>query len=40
MAKETKKVAQKKSQEKKGMSFTVTAREWTEEELKDAFSHL
>ena len=40
MANKTKKMANKKSQEKKGVPFMVTARVWTEEELKKAFSHM
>ena len=40
MAKRTKKMANKKGQEKKSVPFTVTARVWTDEELMEAFSHM
>ena len=39
MAKETKKKSTKSS-EVKGRAFTVTAREWSEEELKARFEQL
>lgn len=39
MAKRTKKMANKKGQEKK-VPFSLTARVWTDEELKEAFSHM